>query len=126
MFNENWLPNNQPDPADTKTHGRWSEYAKKILEDRRHLSLIANITQSQIKRLENAGINTIDDAANLLPRSIPKLSEDISERLKNQAKLQISSEKKERPDYIILPHENERSLGLSLLPPHSDFDIFLI
>ena len=124
LFNENWLPNNQPDPADTRTHGRWSEYAKKILENRRHLSLIANITQSQIKRLENAGINTIDDAAKLSPQSIPKLSEDISERLKNQAKIQISSEKKERPDYIILPHENERSLGLSLLPPHSNFDIF--
>ena len=61
LFNENWEPNNQPDPADTKSHGRWSVYAKKILEDRRHLSLIANITQSQIKRLENAGIKTIDD-----------------------------------------------------------------
>jgi predicted RecB family nuclease len=118
LFNENWFPNNQPDPADTKTHGRWSEYAKKILEGRRHLSLIANITQSQIKRLENAGINTIDDAAKLSPQLIPKLSEDISERLKNQAEIQISSEQKERPDYIILPHDNDRSLGLSLLPPH--------
>ena len=36
LFNENWLPNNQPNPADTRTHGRWSEYAKKILENRRH------------------------------------------------------------------------------------------
>ena len=117
------MPNNQPDPADTKHMAGGQSMQRKSLKIR-HLSLIANITQSQIKRLENAGINTIDDAANLLPRSIPKLSEDISERLKNQAKIQISSEKKERPDYIILPHENERSLGLSLLPPHSDFDIF--
>ena len=94
LFNENWLPNNQPNPADTRTHGRWSEYAKKILENRRHLSLIANITQSQIKRLENAGINTIDDAANLLPRSIPKLSEDISERLKIRRKYKFLLKRK--------------------------------
>ena len=124
LFHKKWIPDEQPDPADTKTHGRWSEYAKKILRDRRHLSLIANITQSQIKRLEYAGINTIDDASKLSPQSIPKLSEDISERLKNQAEIQISSELKDRPDYIILPHDNDRSLGLSLLPPHSDFDIF--
>ena len=62
-FHENWNVSQLPDPAESKTHGRWSEYAKKILEERRHLSLIANITQSQIKRLENAGINTINPIA---------------------------------------------------------------
>ena len=34
----------------------------------------------------------------LEPRSIPKLSEDIAERLKKQSEIQISSEQKERPD----------------------------
>ncbi len=123
-FHENWNVSQLPDPAESKTHGRWSEYAKKILEERRHLSLIANITQSQIKRLENAGINTIDDAANMSAQTIPKLGEDISERIKIQAALQISSADKDRPEYKVLPHDQSRSLGLSLLPPHSNLDIF--
>ena len=123
-YHNSWNASEIPDPAQSKTHGRWSQYAKKILEDRRHLSLIANITQSQIKRLESAGIFTIDDAANMSPISIPKLSEEISERIKIQAEMQKSSENKHKPDYKVLPHDGERSVGLSLLPPHSDLDIF--
>ena len=45
-------------------------------------------------------------------------------RLKDQAELQISSEDKNKPDFKILPHDNLRSIGLSLLPPNSDFDVF--
>ena len=123
-FHKSWEVNKLPDPAETKTHGRWTQYAKTILEKSRHLSLIANITQSQIKRLEKAGVNTIDEAANLSSQSIPRLSKDITDRIKNQAELQISSENTDKPDFKILPHSNDRLVGLSLLPPHSDNDIF--
>jgi len=123
-FHFNWKKDNQPDPADSKTHGRWSQYAMKILEDRRHLSLIANITRTQIKRLEGVGINTIDDIANSSLKLIPKLSQEVLERLKAQAEIQILSEGKDKPSYKVLPHNSERSLGLSLLAPHSDLDIF--
>ena len=123
-FHKNWKTSNQPDPADSKSHGRWSQYAKKNLEERRHLSLIANITRTQIKRLEVAGINTIDETASLSVQSVPKLSKDILDRLKAQAELQILSEGKQKPSYKVLSHDRERSLGLSLLPPHSNLDIF--
>jgi uncharacterized protein len=88
-FHKNWDKNKLPDPAESKFHGRWSQYAKQILEKRRHLSLIANITQTQIKRLEAAGIFTIDEVANIKLRSIPKISEDILEKIKSQAEMQI-------------------------------------
>ena len=123
-FHVKWEKDNQPDPAESTTHGRWSQHAKKLLEERRHLSLIANITRTQIKRLESVGINTIDDIANSTLISIPKLSHDIFERLKAQAEMQISSEYKDKPSYKILPHDNDRPLGLSLLAPHSDLDVF--
>lgn len=123
-FHKSWDKNKIPDPAESKFHGRWSQYAKQILEKRRHLSLIANITQTQIKRLEAAGIFTIDGVANIKLRSIPKISDDILEKIKSQAEMQILSENKDKPSYIILPHDTERNLGLSLLPPHSNFDIF--
>ena len=70
------------------------------------------------------GINTIDDMANTPLKVAPKLNSDIFRRLKLQAKLQISSEGKTKPDHRILPHDNERCIGLSLLAPHSDSDIF--
>ena len=124
LFKTNGQTNQLPDPAESKTHGRWSQYAKNILEKWRHLSLIANITRSQIKRLERAGITTIDEAAELSFQSIPRLSDDVLGRIKSQAKLQISSENLERPNYQILPHNADRSIGLALLPPHSDNDIF--
>ena len=124
LFHINWKIDNHPDPAESKTHGRWSQLAKNKLEERRHLSLIANITRTQIKRLENIGINTIDDIVNSSLKLVPKLSQDVLERLKAQAEIQILSEGKDKPHYKVLPHDSERSLGLSLLAPHSDFDVF--
>jgi predicted RecB family nuclease len=123
-FHNNWKTDHQPDPAESNTHGRWSQHAGNILEERRHLSLIANITRTQIKRLESVGINTIDDIAISTLVSVPKLSRDIFERLKAQAAIQISSEGKGKPQYKVLQHDDERALGLALLPPHSDFDVF--
>ena len=123
-FHIKWKIDLQPDPAESTTHGRWSKFALSILVERRHLSLIANITKTQIKRLETVGITTIDDIANTSLKNVPKLNHEIFERLKSQAELQISSEGKDKPDYRVLPHDNERSIGLSLLAPHSDFDIF--
>ena len=86
--------------------------------------MVANITRTQIKRLESAGINTIDHIASTTLTLVPKLSRDILERLKAQAGIQISSEGKDKPHYKVLPHDADRSLGLALLPPHSDFDVF--
>jgi len=123
-FQNNWKPDHQPNPAESSSNGRWSHHAGKILEERRHLSLVANITRTQMKRLERIGINTIDDIASTSLSSVPKLSQDIFERLRIQAQIQISSEGKDKPDYKVLPHGDERSIGLSLIPPHSDSDVF--
>ena len=123
-FQNNWKVSNQPDPAESKSYGRWSQYAKNILKERRHLSLIANITKTQIKQLEFFDIKTIDDLVNSSLKFIPKINGEIFGRLKSQAEIQILSEGKDKPDYKILTHDNEHSIGLSLLAPHSNFDIF--
>ena len=41
-----------PDPTISNDHGRWSELAKKQLIELDHLSLVANISHSQIKNLD--------------------------------------------------------------------------
>lgn len=123
-FHDQWAPENPPDPAESSTHGRWSEHAAKLLEDRRHLSLVANITGAQIKRLEAAEITTVDDLANSGQDQISKLNRDIFHRLKAQAKIQIESEGKETPLHRVLPHEPHHPIGLALLPPGSEADLF--
>ena len=123
-FHNNWKIDNQPDPAESTSHGRWSQYAKNLLTERRHLSLIANITKTQIKRLQSVDIFTIDELVNTKLTIVPKLNNEIFIRLKTQAEMQVSSEGKDKPNYKVLSHDNERSIGLSLLAPHSNFDIF--
>ena len=123
-FQGQWSAENEPDPAESASYGRWSNYAEDILSKRRHLSLVANITRTQIKRLEVADISTIDELAQTDLEHIPKLSRDILERLKAQAQIQISSEGQDKPSFKILPHDGSRSLGLSLLPPASEHDVF--
>ncbi|HHT9830909.1 TPA: TM0106 family RecB-like putative nuclease [Legionella pneumophila] len=115
---------NIPDPADSKEWGCWSSYAEKLLIERDHLFQIANITKSQIKKLNKAGIQTMQQLIDIKLNRIPGINSDVLERLKAQATIQKESIGKERPQYkIIAPAPNEKS-GLALLPPHSPLDVF--
>jgi predicted RecB family nuclease len=124
LFHRDWTPGKILDPAESASHGRWSQYASNLLEERRHPSLVANITRAQIKRLEAVGILTIDELSIVKSKSIPKLGADILGRLRAQAKIQIESEGKDKPLHKVLPHEPGRALGLALLPPHSPSDVY--
>ena len=117
-------PKGLPDPNISKSYGRWSDLAHKQLVERDHLSLVANISRSQVKNLEKAGISTMQALADSELTSIPNMSSDVFARAKAQAKLQIASRGKEKPDYIILPHETGGQRGLAILPPHSGNDVF--
>ena len=87
LFNPNLTPN----PADSKSYGRWSNYAEQILEEKDHLSLIANITRSQVKKLNQAGVITCDELIKLKDIKIPGLNESILKSLKAQATIQNES-----------------------------------
>ena len=50
--------NNSPDPFEYKEVGDWSSYVVTKRHEQDHLSSIANITRSQIKKLKNEGIYT--------------------------------------------------------------------
>ena len=113
-----------PDPTISNDHGRWSELAKKQLIELDHLSLVANISRSQIKNLEKAGITTMQSLADSELRNVPKMNMDVFNRAKQQAKLQVASQFLEKPEYIILPHEKGAKSGLAILPPHSENDVF--
>ena len=124
QFQDEWPADQVADPAESASFGRWSKYAEEILAKRRHPSLVANMTRTQIKRLETAGITTIDELAGTTLDVIPKLNRDIFKRLNAQAAIQIASEGQDKPAFKILTHDANRPLGLALLPPASPNDVF--
>lgn len=117
-------PQGMPDPNMSKSYGRWSDLAHGQLVELDHLSLVANVSRSQVKNLEKAGIVTMQALADSELAHIPNMSADVFERAKAQAKLQIASRGKEKPEYIVLPHEAGVQRGLAILPPHSPNDVF--
>lgn len=118
-------PSAMPDPADSKSHGRWSDHAAQILRDGDHLSLIANITRSQIKKLNQAGIATSRQLIESEVERVPGISAEMLAKHKAQASIQAASRDHERPVYEVLPPAPEQpKSGLVMLPPHSDLDVF--
>jgi len=115
---------NLPNPADSKNYGRWSELANKQLAEQDHLSQVANLSRSQIKNLEKAGITTMQQLADSNLDTIPNMVSGVFRKAKDQTALQIASRELDKPEYVILPHEKGVQRGLAILPPHSNNDVF--
>lgn len=113
-----------PDPTKAKEHGRWSKLAQDQLEEKDHLSQVANLSWGQIKNIEKSGIHTMQELVDCEFETIPKMSPAVFQKAKMQADLQIASRGLEIPKYVVLPHEVDEVRGLALLPAHSDQDVF--
>ena len=104
--------------------GRWEKRVRAELTEQDHLSQVANITSGQIVKLQAAEVKT---RAALAARTEPvrKMAEATVARLRTQAQLQIQSEGKEKPAYLVVPPDevNQRR-GLQLLPPAESGDVF--
>ena len=103
---------------------RWSEHCEKRWKDDDHLSQVAFLTSSQVKRLEKVGVGTMTQLATLdASQRLPAVAPDVLKRLVVQARLQKSSEIKSVPDFlVVLPAENGR--GLVALPEPDEGDVF--
>ena len=120
----NYSPDNRPDPADSKNWADWSNYAESLMVEKDHLFQVATITKGQIKKLNQAGINTMQELAATDIEYVPGINTIVLEKLKAQAKIQKQSAGNAIPRFeIITPAPNEKS-GLALLPPHSPLDVF--
>ena len=113
-----------PDPAESSSHGDWSDLAKRLLAERDHLSQVANLRRSQVLKLETAGITTMTALAKSALDEIPGMKAESFQRAKAQARLQIASKGKDKPVYEILSHGPGAPRGLSLLPPASPNDVY--
>jgi len=113
-----------PDPAESKNFGSWSSYAEKLLLERDHLSQVATITSGQIKKLNAAGILTMQQLAQTEIDAVPNLSPIIYNRLQQQALIQFQSKGLSKPLFQIIKSDPRERQGLSLMPPHSKMDVF--
>ena len=119
----------QPGPELGGDYGRWTGPATHILETTDHLSRVANISVSQIQKLNTAGISTLTALAESTLTHIPRIDDAAFARLKEQAQLQAASVGADRPAYRILLSDSPadpsaRQRGLAVLPPASAGDIF--
>jgi predicted RecB family nuclease len=107
-------------------HGRWQAIADRHLLETDHLCQVANITQNQIRRLEAAGVTTMQQLTEVDPsQHIPKLDKAVLHRLVNQAQLQKSGlESGEVPYRVLPPDAATPRKGLALLPPASALDVY--
>jgi len=125
LSQDHFDPHSMPDPADSKSWGCWSDYAEKLLIERDHLFQIANITQGQIKKLNKANIQTMQQLIDTNHRYVSGINLSTYYRLKAQATIQKQSIGHDKPLHqIIVPTTPNEKSGLSLLPPHSSADIF--
>lgn len=104
------------------TYSRWQSVSERLLENCDHLSRIANIRQSQIDRLRDAGIETMTALSESSLKTIPKLPTATFVTLRQQAQLQIRSRQENKTVWELLPPAAGR--GLALLAPPSRNDVY--
>lgn len=123
-FQEKFLAdvNTKPDPAFCTDFGRWETYAKTLLVEMDSLALVANIRKNQIKKLNKAGINTLNALVETEKPYISGIGEGTFSKLKAQAKIQKESKGKKIPNFGIIEQDNGK--GLSALPPASPLDVY--
>lgn len=104
----------------------WNETVKKMRLESDHLSQVAGISNLQSKRLRNAGIQTMTELAQTEIDDVPKMSDDMLERLKRQAQLQLESADKDKPVFEVINNQDQPEIGLGSLPPPSTngMDVF--
>ncbi|MBI4470626.1 MAG: TM0106 family RecB-like putative nuclease, partial [Acidobacteria bacterium] len=114
----------KPIPAGEEECGRWSRHGLSIIESLDHLSQVANIRSTQIRRLESAGIKSMTDLARTRRTHIPNLNPTMLHQLRHQARLQLESKGLTYPGYEVLdPDPLNPRRGLARLPPPSKLDI---
>ncbi len=120
------LPDTYPEPVEFCERCDWNTACRDRRRADDHLSLVANSTRHQRRRLEARGITTLTGLARLsLPLDPPlaRVAPAVLQRIHRQAKTQLTGRERNRPFYeLVLPPENGR--GLLKLPELSEGDLF--
>ncbi|MEZ9369657.1 TM0106 family RecB-like putative nuclease [Shewanella sp. 10N.286.51.B2] len=120
-----FAPECPPKPEDSNEWGAWSTHAQELLANKDHLSKVAGITKTQIKKFNAAGITTCLQLTELRDvESIGCINSDIVATLQKQAQIQLQSNGQTPPLFEVKTHLNGKMTGLAMLPPRSSLDVF--
>ncbi|EJM79599.1 TM0106 family RecB-like putative nuclease [Pseudomonas sp. GM60] len=113
-----------PDPCDHCRFCGWRDRCAIQREQDDHLSAVANISKSQIKKLQSAGVQTLEQLANSAERnSVPKLNAESLNKLRHQARLQHRGRHSDTPIYELLPPQAGLR-GFGRMPEPAEGDLF--
>jgi uncharacterized protein len=96
---------------------------KRLTDD--HLCQVANIKSMQIKKLQLAGVTTLE-ALGTLPagKRIPKMTAETLDKLHRQARLQLLARQSGEKQLELLPQEDGAFRGFARLPRPDAGDLF--
>lgn len=125
-FQRDWHPGAMPDPGADRSHGRWSDEAARLLEERDDLSLVAGISRSSIIRLREHGTHTVRALGELdAGATVPGITSATLARVREQAAMQLRSRDEGTISWTLRPTDpDDARRGLALLPPPSELDVF--
>ncbi len=119
-------PATYPEPVDHCPRCEWNGACQERRRRDDHLSLVANSTRHQHRRLETRGVTTLTGLARLaLPLDPPlrRVAPAVLQRIQRQARAQLTGRERGRPFHkLILPPEEGR--GLLKLPEPCEGDLF--
>ena len=113
-------PASRPVPCNDCGLCPWSEHCEGVWDQEDSLFTVANISKSQVKKLEGGGVSTLEALAKI-NKPVPHLASTTFTRLKIQAQLQQA--RKSGPPTFKL-RELEAGRGFARLPKPADGDIF--
>jgi len=124
-FHDDFDSSKPPHPATSVSFGQWSGVAEKILTRLDHLSAVARMTRTQIRKLNDAKIETCAELAKSKAKSVPGMDAVVFARLRRQCQLQRAAEPGKPPQFEVAPPtEDEPRRGLAFLPPPDKADVF--
>lgn len=113
-------PETRPIPCEDCAICRWAEHCESVWKDEDSLFTVANATRGQVKKLEAAGVRTMEQLA-ALDRPVPGIAEGTLRRLVTQAQLQ-HARKSGEPAWRY--RDAEPGKGFDLLPKPQPGDLF--
>jgi predicted RecB family nuclease len=114
-----------PLPCDKCDLCKWRELCAAKRSEDDHLSQVANITKTQIKKLETVGITTLKALAVTSPDTpLKAMAPATFATLHEQARLQWRARETGQNQLQLLTNEGEVPRGLARLPRPADGDLF--
>ncbi|PRD68111.1 nuclease [Malikia spinosa] len=114
-----------PVPCDKCGQCKWNELCDERRLNDDHLSQVANITRLQVKKLETAGVSTLQALATLpAGAAISKLLPQTLEKLRHQARLQYQGRQTGQRHLEVLPQVDDELRGFARLPRPAAGDLF--